>query len=107
MRQKEALGTNDPNLYGGNVTIFAETECPECQTPYMLWMRPECQSYKIVTISSIEPKEAVEAPDDEPDAPDFDAMDKAALRAFLDKHEIPYTPQSGEDRLRELAKAFI
>lgn len=108
MSQKQALGTNDPNFYGGNVTTFAEAECPECKTPYLLWMRPDGQTYKVITMSSMEPQESIEAPDDDQDIPpDFNAMNKSQLREFLDKHEIQYTPQSGEERLRELAKAFV
>ena len=36
---------------------------------------------------------------------EFDDMDKAALRAWLDSRNIEYTPQLGESKLREVARA--
>lgn len=51
MSQKEALGTNDLHLFGGNVKRFADTECPECGKKYLLWLKPEKNSYTVKTIS--------------------------------------------------------
>lgn len=51
MKQQQALGTNDPHLYGGNAKTFASAECPECNEPYILWMKPQSPNYKVLTIS--------------------------------------------------------
>lgn len=51
MTQEEALGTNDVNLYGGNVKSFAKTTCPECGKEYLLWLKPQSGTYQVLTIS--------------------------------------------------------
>lgn len=51
MKQQQALGSNDPHLYGGNAKVFAGTECPECGEHYILWMKQRSPNYKVLTIS--------------------------------------------------------
>ena len=45
MSQQEALGTNDPHLYGGNVERFAKTECPNCGKEYIMWMKRQSPNF--------------------------------------------------------------
>ncbi|OMF47712.1 hypothetical protein [Paenibacillus amylolyticus] len=51
MKQQQALGTNDPHIYGGNAKVFAAAECPECNEQYILWMKQQSPNYKVLTIS--------------------------------------------------------
>lgn len=51
MGQLEALGTNDPKLYGGNAKRFGRAECPNCGKSYIMWLKPKSPSYKVLTIS--------------------------------------------------------
>lgn len=53
MKQREALGTNEPHLYGGNAKSFAKTTCPECGKRYLMWMKPKSPNYKILTLSDL------------------------------------------------------
>ncbi len=106
MNQMKALGTNDHRLYGGNAKSFSFADCPECRKRYVLWLKPEHNTYRVLTISL---REDVEQPQEETekvanmDTSRFNGMDKTQLRAFLDSKEIEYVPQWGEPRLRELA----
>jgi len=65
MSQQEALGTNDVNLYGGNVKKFAKARC-ECGKKYLLWLKPEYNTFRVITMSNIaseviqEEKETIE-----------------------------------------------
>lgn len=80
------------NLYGGNVEAFSDAECPECQRRYKLWLRQHKNAWQVVTISSL-------------DADEFDSMSRDELKAWLDGKGIEYTPQTGDKRLRELARS--
>lgn len=81
------------NLYGGNVEAFADAQCPECQRKYKLWLRQHKNSWQVVTISELVDKDQ------------FDDMSREELKAWLDGKGIEYTPQTGDKRLRELARS--
>ena len=98
MSQKEALGTNDPHLYGGNAQRFAYTQCPECEKEYILWLKRQAPSYKVLTISH---KNGEDADNDEAD---FDKMNAKQLRKYLNDKGVSFFKGAKEEELRELAK---
>jgi hypothetical protein len=53
MSQQEALGTNDSHLWGGNAERFARTECPECGTKYIMWLKRQAPNYRVLTLSEV------------------------------------------------------
>jgi len=119
MNQQQALGNNERGLLGGNVKRFADAECPQCGKKYLLWLKPEYNTY---TVKAISLKPNVEQPKKEEDEPvetfrdeaknaeeteekDFglpDANDRDAIKAWLDEREIPYHPRTSTENLYEL-----
>lgn len=80
MSQQEALGTNDVHLYGGNAKRFSNTICPECGTEYILWLKPEGGSYRVLTISRRkQPENTGDSSEINPDEP-LESMNIYALR---------------------------
>ena len=111
MSQQEAFGTNDPHLYGGNAQRFAETQCPVCHTPYILWLKRQAPSFKVLTISEHprakppDKKNEVEASNENAsESPNFDDMDAKELRQWLKSRGVKFFVGAPEDELRELAK---
>ncbi len=51
LNQKDALGTTQHKLYGGNAKYFARTQCPECSKKYIMWLMPKSPNYRVLTIS--------------------------------------------------------
>jgi len=89
MNQKEALGTNDPHLWGGNVQRFAYTTCPKCNKKYLMWLKISPPSFKVMTLSAVETK-VIPSPDD-----------RDALKAWLDDKGIEYARNLSTDKLYE------
>ncbi|HYD91738.1 MAG TPA: hypothetical protein VEA37_09665 [Flavobacterium sp.] len=58
LNQEQVFGSYDPNLYGGNVEKFTKAKCPECGRSLLLWLKPEDQRYKVITISEIKEDKA-------------------------------------------------
>lgn len=107
LKQRDVFGKYDPKLYGGNVQKFGEAACPVCGTHYYLWLKSVGKTFKVLTIS-LNPNKAPSVETFEiDDSPDFDAMNRDALRKWLKDHEIKYTIQWGADKLRELAKSNL
>lgn len=99
MTQREALGTNDQKLYGGNAKWFARAVCPDCERSYLLWLMPVPRGYKVLTIS------AVEQPEHDTDdiQIDLETATKDQLRAFLKQRNVSFFNGASEEQLRELA----
>ena len=38
----------DPKFYGGRVTAFSDTECPECGKEYKLYIAPSNQTWDVI-----------------------------------------------------------
>lgn len=92
-------------FYNGNVKRFSDAICPECLEAYVLWIRPTGQSWKVVTMSKavqLEEEAEKEAGPDE-----FESMEQAELREWLDAREVKYMPRTGVIKLRELARSTI
>jgi hypothetical protein len=97
MTQKQAFGTYDGNLYGGNAQRFAKAVCPDCERSYLLWLQPKGGSYRVLTISVIEsekPAETVQI--------DVQTADKAQLKAYLKEKNVQFFNGLPEEKLREL-----
>ena len=105
MNQRQALGTNDPKLYGGNAKWFSRAVCPDCEQPRLLWLMPRPKGYKVLTISALE---APEAMDDEGQPPiDVETADKDQLRAYLKARNVSFFNGASEEQLRELARGTL
>lgn len=110
---KPPLNRVPRGFYGGNVTRTSAVEC-ECGRKYQLWLKPIPNSWRVVTIAADgwkpDEEEQVPPPKIDPDKPlddEFDAMNKDALKAWLDERNVEYIPQWGEKRLRETARAWL
>ena len=51
MSQAQVFGKREHQLYGGNAKRFANTTCPECGKGYILWLKQQGQTWKVLTIS--------------------------------------------------------
>jgi len=58
------LKVGDPKLYGGNVKRQSPVDCPGCGKKYLLWLKPEHNTYTVKTISRVDETER-----DDPPAP--------------------------------------
>lgn len=94
LNMQQALSRkNDPNFYGGNVKKFSKAQCPECQTKYILWLKPDGRgSWSVVTIS---PEENASQPLPKKD-------DRDAIKAWLDNKGVEYHKQTPTNHLYNL-----
>lgn len=98
MSQQEALGTNDVHLYGGNAKRFANATCPTCDTKYIMWLKPEGGSYRVLTISK--------APESEPEGDGLEFMNMLALRKMASEAGIKDYTKLKKMELVEQLKAL-
>lgn len=67
MNQMDAFGYEENNLYGGNAERFAHATCPECKTKYVMWLKRQSPSFRVLTISKVDELEGVQMTFDEDD----------------------------------------
>jgi len=92
MNQKQALNTNEPNLWGGNAERFAYTSCPKCQREYVMWLKIQPPNYRVLTLSDKpgSKREGLPSPDD-----------REALKSWLDDKGIEYAKNLSNEKLYE------
>lgn len=88
------LKVNDPKLYGGNVKRQSKAEC-ECGKTYLLWLKPEHNTYTVKTISLITEKKELAAPE----LPHI--SDREGIVQYLKVHEIKFHPNTSNEKLYE------
>lgn len=99
MNQQEAIGTNDPHLWGGNVHRFANTECPHCRKRYLMWLKIHPPNFRVVTLSAVEPQEEQTVSERGGELPSPD--DRQAMKDWLDARGIEYAKNLTNDKLYE------
>lgn len=89
MNQRQAISSNERNLYGGNAQRFSKAICPICQREYILWLTPERGSWRVLTISGNDlEEEALPEPED-----------REAIKAWLENHNIEYAKNAATETL--------
>lgn len=57
------IKVNDPKLYGGNVKRQSPVECPGCGKKYLLWLKPERNTYTVKTIGLVDEAKQSQTPE--------------------------------------------
>jgi len=53
MDQKIALGREEHNFYGGNVTGFSRAKCPKCKKEFLLYLKSISGGYAVIDIQPV------------------------------------------------------
>lgn len=93
-------------FFGSNVDRESDTKCPGCEKEYTLLIKQTGQTWRVRSIALRGEEAAKTEQTDDSEKDEFDAMEKPELVAFLKENEIEYTPNWGEKRLRETARAW-
>ena len=87
----------DAKFFGGNVEGLFPGQCPKCKEDLTLCAVHVGKTWDVIAVAyGVNTEKEIVVKQD-----DFDAMDKPTLRKWLDDRGIPYTPQWGEERLRQ------
>lgn len=81
MNAYQALGTREKKLFGGHAKYFSRTRCPTCEREYILWLKPEFNSYRVLGATPVESSKTKTLPN-----PD----DREAIKAWLDERNVQY-----------------
>lgn len=85
------LKVNDPKLYGGNVKRQSKAECT-CGKTYLLWLKPEHNTYTVKTISLVKEAEGKLLPSSD---------DREGIIQYLTTNGIEFHPRTGTEKLYE------
>jgi hypothetical protein len=86
------IKVNDHRMFGGNVKRQSAAQCPGCEKTYLLWLKPEHNTYTVKTISLHEPKKVYTG-----EIPPVD--DRDAIIEYLKRYEIKYHPNTSTEKL--------